>query len=204
MLSETIISNFNTYTDDMSELSSVQEYSLLNKKYREVLNWREWQFLRTVASVTIASNEIALPSDFKILAEDFTDGDHTYGEGVRFLFWIGLIAYPIINMKDRRTHTTYSYLDVAGQKIVLQDTNIAGTAEFDYLKRAIDLVEGAEPIFDADFHEVLYHMMAIDHEVIDQSEKARSNKSANEAAIKTYKEDMTYQYSQFEEDFINS
>ena len=200
MIAQDIISNFNTYTDDMSQLSAAQEYSLLNKKYREVCNWREWEFLRTAASVTIASNEIALPSDFKILAEDFTD--HGHRGGSRFMFWVGNIPYSIINMKDRRTHTTLSYIDVAGKKIVCQDLNISGDAEFDYLKRVTALTVDTSPIFDADFHEVLYHMMAIDHEIIDQSEKARSMRGEHNSAIKTYKEDMTYQYSQFEEDFV--
>ena len=201
MLAETIIANFDTYTDDMSELSSVQKYALLNKKYREVSNWSEWEWLREIGSVVIAANAIPLPANFKRLAEEFeTIGGGAY-DGFRFFFWIGNIAYPIINMKDRRRYDTQAYLDVKNSKIVLQDLTVSGTAEFDMYGSVTDIAAGESPVFDSDYHPVLYHMMAIDHEIIDQSEKARSLRAENEVAIDGYRKDMEYDNAGNQEDF---
>lgn len=201
MLAETIIANFNTYTDDMSQLSSSQEYALLNKKYKEVANHSEWEWLRDIASVVIANNEIAMPANFKRLAEEFDTNKAGLYDGFRYFFWIGDTPYPIVNMKDRRRFDTYAYFDRKNSKIVLQDLTIAGTAQFDFYGKVTDLVAGQSPVFDDDYHPVLYHMMAIDHEIIDQSEKARSMRGEHEAAIKQYLEDMTYDNAGDQEDF---
>lgn len=202
MTAADIISKFDTYTDDMSELSAADKLDLLNKKYRELSNEREWEWLRSIGSVAIASSIITLPTDFKILAEDFTAKEQGIYSGFRFFFWIGDIAYPVVSIKERRTYGDHAYFDPKNRRIVLQDTNVTGTAEFDYYGKVTALGLNDEPAFSDDYHPVLYHMMAIDHEIIDQSEKARSMRPEHEAAIEGFMQDLTYEDSQSQEDFV--
>ncbi len=46
MIAEEIITNFETQVDDMTELSSVEELTLLNKIYKKICVDRPWEFLK--------------------------------------------------------------------------------------------------------------------------------------------------------------
>lgn len=198
MTGQNIIDDFDKWTDDMSELSATQKLALANSKYRDVLNDRDWEFLRQVASVTIASGEIAVPADFRNFAENNNVGH-------RFGFWIGDSYYPIVNMMDRRTHTAFSYYDQANSKIVLAEgLSLNGqTASFDYFYRPDDLAVDTSPVFNSNYHKVLSYLMASEHYLIDHTEKGRSQKTEYEEKAQDVLEDMQYEDDQLKEDWIN-
>ena len=199
MDTQTIIDEFDKLTDEMSELSAQQKLDLAENKYRTLLNDREWEFLRQTATVTIASGEIAMPADFKSFAENI-DTDYRYG------FWIGDSFYPVVNMQNRRTHTAFSYYDKVNNKIVLADgLDLNGqSASFDYLYRPAELTLATEPVFDEDFHKIIPYLMAVEHDLIDKTEKGRSYVSEFAELAQNVKEDMIYQDDQYKEDWLTN
>ena len=58
-----IITKFQLQVDDMTELSSTEELSLLNDVIRETVMSRVWNIFKTSATGTAVNNEITLPPD---------------------------------------------------------------------------------------------------------------------------------------------
>ena len=202
MNTQAIIDDFDKLTDDMSELSADQKLALADDKYRDVLNDREWEFLRSTASVVVANGEIALPDDFKKLVEN-PDTRYRYG------FWIGALNsasfYPVVNMMERRTRTDLSYFDARNRKIVLADglSSLNGqTASFDYFYKPDTLALDTEPVFDGDYHKIVPYLMAGEHYLIDQTENGRSQKEKYDALAQDVLEDMQYDDDQLKEDWL--
>jgi hypothetical protein len=205
MTGQQIIDDFDKLTDEMSELSAAQKLALAENKYRDVLNDRDWEFLRKVASVTIASSEVdlsGLSDSFRNFAEN--DKEKT---GHRFGFWIGTSFYPVVNMQDRRTHDAMSYFDLANTKIVLPSglSSLNGsTASVDYFYKPAALAVGTSPIFNSDYHKVISYLMAGEHYLIDQTEAGRNQKQVYDSLAQDVLEDMQYEDDQYKEDWISS
>ena len=192
-----IIDEFDTLTDEMSELSATQKLTLAERKYRDVLNDRDWEFLRTTATVPVANSLIAVPADFRNFAEN---NDTRY----RFGFWIGDSFYPVVNMQDRRTNTDKSYYDARNSQIVLADgLSLDGqSASFDYFYNPEALTVETAPVFRSDFRKVISYKMAMEHYLIDHTERGRSNKDDYMALAEAVMEDMQYEDDQLKEDWL--
>ena len=69
--------------------------------------------------------------------------------------------------------------------------------EFDYIYTPDDLAIGDSPVFPIRYHEGIYHGMATDQFIIEQSEKAFSYRDENIGLYNDYLTDMNYWNSTF-------
>ena len=199
MTGQVILDEYDKLTDDMSELSPEQKLVLANQKYHKVINDRDWEWLRKTQSVAIASGEIVVPTDFR----NFAENNHT---SYRFGFWIDESFYPIVNMQDRRTFTSFSYYDSGARVIVLAEgLNLDGqTAEFDYFHIPADLTVNTSPVFRDSFHKILPYLMAVEHDLIDKTEKNRAYSQEFADMAQNVLEDMEYEDDQLKENWLSN
>lgn len=191
-----IISNFELYVDDLTELSSSEELTLANKVYKKICKARPWEFLRKTATGTLSTSVpyIALPSDYSIPTND----------KVVYVIKNGsYVAYKIINYADKRDYVNqdgYAYIDLQNSRLVftLQPTS-AYSYEFDYIYTPDDLTTATEPVFPEDYHPMIYHGMAVQDNIIQMFDKARSYFKENQDAYNSYMSDLNYYNSQFVE-----
>ena len=200
MNGQTIINNFNLYVDDQSDLSSAEELSLLNKWYRAVLENRPWEFLKKEYQTTTTGNDyVDLPSDFAYL----TNNDTTYDEEPNTVVYLGNDRRPftIVPFSQRRqwlNRDAIAWVNLAENRLYFAQTPLAGLAvEFDYIYVPDDLTLSTLPIFPSRFHPIVYHGMATDFNVMEQSEKALSYRQENQSSYDNYLTDMAYWDSQF-------
>jgi hypothetical protein len=176
-----IITAFELYIGDETELSTQEELDLVQKKYNEVLMSEEWEFLKTTATGSISGTDITQPSNFDRLTTDQN-------------IYIGTSSqnFVVVPYTERRKYGNlkgYFYYDAKNSKFVSTQT-VNDTYSFDYIyvPPALDLVS-SNPVFPVRFYDMLYHAMCIDSDIINLSDKARSYASLNQ---KKY------------EDFLNS
>ena len=202
MKASDVLALFEQYTDDNTELSSGQELILLQKKFNQVWNDRPWEFTKATASGTFGLTipHIPKPSDFSNFIENngYTDNtasvDNNAAQKVIFV-GSSYAPYQIINWSDRRQYRNtsgYAYLDLPNSGITFTVTPVAAdTYEFDYKKQPPTLVLGNEiPFVPAEFHDVFYHLMAVDDDIILRFPKAQSYAAENAAAAKSILDDM--------------
>lgn len=194
MTASEIITAFELYLDDSTQLSSVEELTLLNKIYKKVCRNRPWEFLRKTATGTLSTSVayVSLPSDFSFFAEP----------KVVYVIKNGIYEkYEIINYNQKREHLNedrYCYLDMANSRLVftLQPTS-AYSYEFDYTYMPSDLTTIDSPVLPSDFHPMIYHGMAVEDTIIQQNEKARSYAPENQMKYNDYLKDLAYYNAQF-------
>lgn len=203
-----IITKFNLFCGDQSELSTSDELDLLNKQYDDVLNSRVWEFLKKTSSGTIQTDGttawITLPSDFRFFVENNEKTDNsstTYNNAAQKVVFVGpnYTPYQIVNFSDRRqfrNSSGYAYADIANNKIVFTALPSDYTYEFDYIGNWDALTLATYPIFPADFHDMLYQMMCIDSVIINLVEKANSYAPENREAAKEAMKKLCYYNSQ--------
>lgn len=198
MLASEIISLFETYVDDTTELSTQEELALLNRVYHKVCDDRPWEFLKKEASGTLTTTTtIALPSDFSYLLENggYTDNsfDETLPSKPVYVF-INDNMFQVVNWGDRRQYSGQNnicYLDLANDVIKLPKAQSASaTYSFDYKAFPSDLGESDSPIFPARFHAMIAHGMAVDDMIMQLFDKARSYARENEIKYERYMEDL--------------
>lgn len=201
MLSSEIITGFEQYVDDATELSSTQELTLLQKVYDQVCMDADWEFLKAVASGSFAltTPNIALPADFSHLCENnsYTDNTQsTENNAVPKVIFISSAYTPfqVINWSDRRQYRNqngYAYVDLPNSGITFTATPAAiDTYEFDYIKTPAALTLVTSPLMPVRFHPMLYHLMAIDDEICLRFPRAQSYAVDNKARADSYKADM--------------
>lgn len=185
MLVSEIISRFELWVDDGTELSSDEELDLLNKKYQEVCTLLPWEFLKTDFSGDINGTSIALPTDFQYILQTEVDG-----VAGRFVF-IGDKYYQLVNYTDRRLyqHPGYCWVNLMAGMLEFSES-VSGTVTYDYLSFPIDLTPADKPIFPDRFHHIIYHLMASDDYAIQQFDKAKSYANENEAKADKLLEQM--------------
>lgn len=192
-----IITAFELYVDDATELSSAQELALLNKKYREVCNDRPWEFLKSSATGTLSTTVpyVALPATFEHMLENNQSTDNADSlddNGVPRAVFVGTsyTPYRVINWSDRRKYlnqTGFCYIDIVNSRLVFTSQPASpSTYEFDYKATPTDLGLTDSPAFPARFHEMLYHMMAVDDEITQKFPKAQSYAPDNQAKADMY------------------
>lgn len=185
MDSAKIISKFELYVDDGTELSATDELELLNKKYQEVCSIMPWEFLKKGFSGTISGTSIDLPTDFQYILE--TEVNATVG---RFVF-MGDRYFQLVNFQDRRLYQNsgYCWVNLGTSKLEFSES-LSGTITYDYVHIPDDLELDDEPIFPKRFHHILYHLMASDDYAIQQFDKAKSYANENEAKAEKILEQM--------------
>lgn len=202
MTGQNILDLFDTLTDGLSELSADGKLALANRKYKEVANERDWEWLRTTATKTIASGEIALESNFK----KFVPNEYGQEAPYKWVFYIGQSVYPILRLAERKRFDSYAYYDQANSKIVLPDNfNKNGeSAEYDYFRSVDDLTTATSPLIDnEDYHAVIAYLMAVEHYDIDQTEAGRSKRAEYQNTADNIMENMEYDDNQLKEAGLN-
>lgn len=194
-----IISKFELYVDDGTELSSQEELDLANKIYQSICSFRPWEFLKTPYSATIINNEIALPGNFAYISSNNQSSDSSVSQETETAPK-GVFVGPnytfvrMINFSDRRRHQNENvcYIDPSDSTIKFVTTQTDTTAEFDYIKIPTDLELSTGPIFPARFWDIIAYGMATDDFAIQLFDKARSYAGENQVKFNSILKDMGY------------
>lgn len=203
MLASAIITKFELYVDDATELSSAEELDLLQKIYNKVWMDRPWEFAKAQGSGTLSTSlpYVTLPADFASLYENNQTTDNTVSgdnNAVQKVVFIGstYTPYQVINWSDRRQYLNklgYAYLDMVNLRLYFtSQPTVADSYEFDYIKFADTLTTSSTPAFPARFHDILYHGMAIEDDIILRFPKAQSYAPENTAMFQKYLGEMAY------------
>ena len=204
MTGQEIIDNFETYVDDSSELSPVQELALLNKVYRIVLNQRPWEFLKKeFVGTSNGTTSIDLPADFAYMVPNMNYTDNSYeteGYGTSILLGTTRSPYKMVNWSDRNQYQNNSgvcWINIRTMKLEFGVAPATGQAlQFDYIYNPDDITLLSSPVFPSRFHDILYHRMAVDESIIELFPKAQSYAVENMDYYRSYLKDMAYWNSQ--------
>ncbi len=203
-----IITAFELYVDDATELSSAEELTLANKIYRKVLNDRPWSFLKKSFTGTTSTTVpyVELPSDFKYILANYSYTDNTIDNApvsAPVVVFVGTnySPYRVVNWSDRRQYRNQNnicYIDPVSSRLyfTIQPTS-AQPIEFDYVYKPVDLTLATRPVWDSDFDDIITHGMASEDYIIQQFDKAKSYAQENQAKYAKYLLDMQYNDSQF-------
>jgi hypothetical protein len=201
MTSDTIITQFELQVGDVTELSTSEEFVVLNRVYNKICNFRPWEFLKTSASGTMSSDSegyyITAPTDFAYFANNHNNTEDYIGTDTPKVIFVGTNydPYMIVNWSDRRQYRNkagYAYYDITQDKIRFTGTPVSTTYEFDYVKVPAALITAESPVFPSRFHEILVYGMAVDNEIIQLSPKAKSYAVENQAKYQSMFDDMSY------------
>jgi hypothetical protein len=203
-----IITDFELQVADLTELSAAEELALLNRLYVRICALLPWEFLKTPATGTCSTDAtgayITMPSDFAFFVENnqYTDNTQSYqNNAAAKVIFIGTsyTPYQIINFSDRRQYrnmTGYAYLDLVNSVIRLTDPVTALPTslvyEFDYIKVPAKLATSDYPAFPGRFHDMLTFAMAVDNEILQLSDKAKSYLAQNQTKYQEYLNDMKW------------
>ena len=206
---QTIVNKFHLFCGDQSELSTQDELDLLNKQYDDVLNSRVWNFLKKPTSGSISTDGvtawITLPTDFRFFVENNEKTDNastTYNNASQKVIFVGpdYTPYQLVNWSDRRQFKNtsgYAYVDLANNKIVFTSLPCDYTYEFDYIGNWDAIELNTYPIFPGDFHDMLYHAMCVDSNIINLVEKANSYAAENKKSVDDMMQKLCYYDSMF-------
>lgn len=198
MLTSDVISKFETYVDDATELSSQQELDLVQKIFNKVWTAKPWEFAKSSASGSYAltTPNIPIPQDFSNFLENDQASDNTRevnNNASPKVVFIGSNYQPfqVVNWSARRKYrnrTGFLYLDLPNDAISFTCLPVAiDTYEFDYKTTAPTLVLDDEiPGIPSDFHDMLYHGMAVDDEIILRFPRANAYAPDNQAQYNAY------------------
>lgn len=190
-----LISAFELYVDDSTELSSAEELALVNKIYQKMCDDRPWEVLKKEASGTMSSTtQITLASDFGHFVENYNWTDNSVSTEINAkptVVWINTTTpVQIVNWSDRkqyRNNASVCYLDLANSKIVFPYAQPSGaTYSYDYKAVPSDLTTATSPVFPERFHYGIVHGMCVDDMVIQLFDKARSYAQENQAMYNDY------------------
>lgn len=201
MTATEIITSFETQVSDVTELSTSEELALLNRVYQRVCNDRPWEFLKATATGTItnsgSSYYLTLPDDFAYFYENFDYTDNAISTQINSGNRVVLVGsnyapYYIVNYADRgqyRNRGGYAYLDIANNRLYFTGPT-SGTYELNYIKVPETLTASDEPVFPARFQDILVYGMAVENDIIQLSDKAKSYAPENQELYNQYLADM--------------
>ena len=202
MLAQEIISKFELYVGDTTELSTQDELDLLDKIYQQVCADRPWEFIKKEKTGTMnTTTEITLPDDFSYLPENYNYTDNSYStqinaKPVAVFVTSGTSTSPfqVVNWSDRRQYSNTNgvcYVDIAANKLVFPYAQNAGaTYSFDYCYFPEKMGLSDSPVFPDRFQDILYHGMAVDDMIIQLFDKARSYARENRASYNSTLQQM--------------
>lgn len=189
MNAQQIINEFELQVSDITELSTSEELNLLNKVYKRVCSERPWEILKKSSNGSILSDSegsyIPLPTDFQYLSEsaDFTDNSIAWqGNTIPKLLYINNDPMKIVNFSDRRQYKSnnVAFVDLANNKIRFTKDQ-SGTYDFDYVSEPADLTLTDTPVFPSRFRDIFIYAMAVENDILQLSEKAKSYLAENQA-----------------------
>lgn len=199
MTKQEIITKFELFMDDTTELSSQEESDLFDKWYAFVLNDRPWEFMKKSATGTLSTSVpyVTLPTDFSYLVSN-NNVTNINEEAHLPVVFVGdnYVPYKVVSWSDRRAYRNqdgYCYVDIGTGRLyfTLQPAS-ALSYEFDYKARPSALASLSDsPIF-TEYNDVLYHLMCSDDFVIQQSDKAKSYKNENEEKAAALMQQLRY------------
>jgi len=181
MIGSELIAKFETQVDDITELSASDELDLLNKVYNDVWSDRPWEFTKKGFSGAISGTSIALPSDF------------AYIFGDEKIVKVGTVKYTLVSWSERADYDSagYCWVDIVNSLLVFS-SSVSGTVTYDYIFFPADLTLATSPAFPATFHHILYHLMAMEDYIIQQSDKAKSYAPENQAQADKWMTKLRY------------
>lgn len=190
-----IINSFHLYCGDQSDLSTTDELNLLNNVYQNVMQSRAWSFLKKTATGSILTDSsgnayIPFPSDYRFIIENnqkTDNADTTYNNASQKVIFTGANYTPnqVVNWSDRRQFRNsagFVYPDVANSRFVFTVRPADTTYEFDYIANWPDLTLTTSPLFPADFHNMLFNLMAVDSTIINLFDRSHSYAAENQAS----------------------
>lgn len=191
-----IIKQFEVYVDDSTELSDQEEYALLTKTLNTIYNDRSWEFLRKNGSVvTTTATTAPLPSDFVSAMNNYSENEWN-NLPEKAVVYIGGIPYFFIprGMAIQKAGGNYVYVDPINLKLVFTaSVGTAQTVTFDYKYQPADITSNSSVVALPDqFRRYLGQVMAIDDDIIQKTEKARSNYQPNSIAKAQLMRDLTH------------
>lgn len=201
MQPDDIIKQFEVYVDDLTELSTDEEYALLTKVLNSIYNDRSWEFLRKTASVTTTTvNTAPLPADFVSVMNNYSENPYNnipemavaYVDGIPFKF------VPKGNAVQM-AGGNYVTIDIVNSRLeFLTSVGTGKTVTFDYKYQPSPITSNASPIALPELgHRYLGQVMAIDDDIIQKTEKGRSNLQANSVARAQLLRDLSHYNARF-------
>ena len=199
---QNIIERFELYTDDTTELSSDEELNLANDKLRLIYMEQPWEFLRRQKTGAIESDgKISAPADFDELMENYSD-DPTVSEPLLKVVFIGpsKIPYFVIPMGQRNAneYSNVCWFDPTDRKInFIQNPGTGVSYQFDYKTSPDDITLNTSPALPSEYHPMVVFAMLVDDEIIQKSEKARSNQEINSIQYARYLKNLKLRDARF-------
>lgn len=177
-----IITKFGLYFGDDTSLSTQEALDLCQKKYDDILQSEEWEFLKTSTSGSTSGNTLAQPADF----DRMTVNQYIY-------IGTGNNIWQQVPYEQRRNFTNssgYFYYDAKNEQFVFMvDPNNTYSFDYIYTPPALDLA-GSNPVFPTRFYDMIYQAMLIDADIINMSDKARSYAAVNNSMYQAGLADM--------------
>mgnify|MGYP003403231190 CR=1 FL=1 len=194
-----IIKQFEVYVDDLTELSTDEEYALLNKVLRTIYANRSWEFLRKNGSVVFnEANSGPLPNDFLSLMENYSESETDLADSVRI--FVGSTPYNVISMANisYNQFKPVFYIDIVNRKLkCTQNIGVGTVAKFDYkyLPAKVKTTDSANAeaiVLPEIVRHYLPQIMAIDDDIIQKTEGGRSNIKVNIMSAKDLLTDLSH------------
>ena len=201
MQPDDIIKQFEVYVDDLTELSTEEEYALLTKVLNSIFNDRSWEFLRKTASVTTTTSKTApLPADFVSVMNNYSENPYNSIPEIPVAY-VGGIPYRFIakGTATQKAGGNYATIDLVNKTIeFLCEIGAGKVVTFDYKYQPSPITSNASPIaLPYVAHRYLGQVMAIDDDIIQKTEKARSNLQSNSVARAQMLRDLAHYNARF-------
>lgn len=181
-ITQDIISKFELFIGDSTELSTTEEVDLVQKVCTKIYNSDEWEFLKKEATGTINGTEISQPSDFD---RNLSVQRIYIGTNKR-----EFIQVPFDRRREFDNQNGYFYYDARqGKFIFTVAQNDTYSYDYLYIPETVDLVS-SNPVMPVRFWDMIYHGMCLDSDIINLSDKARSYAQVNEAKYASLLADM--------------
>ena len=192
MLASEIITRFELFMDDGTELSSAESLIVLNKISQLVANTNNWEILKQGYSGTGTGTTVAFPTRFSHLVDNANySSDNDYANGT--VIFVDDAPYKVVSWSDRKQYEGQSdkaYLDMANSNLVFTSSVAGKTVEFDYIQYPATYTASDTVWIPDRFADILYHGMCADDYVIQQSDKAKSYRDEHLNAYKMWLNEM--------------
>lgn len=197
-----VITKFELYAGDETELSSVEEMDLLQKIYSKVCAEEEWECLKTqftgVQSTTVPY--VALPDDFITMVRNKDRNQKVVYVGTNY------DPYIVVTFDERRNYRNqkgYCYVDVAQNRLYFtKQPDSAESIEYDYTAFPDELTTTADTfVFPQRYWDIFYFGMLLDNDIIQMADKARTYMKDNAAQYQLILQDMKNWNASFYQDY---
>lgn len=174
-----ILDKFYLWANDQ-DLGDLDALDLANEEYRDILEEREWEFLKKTTSGLVTSITVPyidLPADFgRLISKDSSKQNRVIRVGSTYQQYRE-VAYDTI--RNNRTNTQGWYIDDSANRLYFttQPASVQ-SVEFDYLYTPADLVltpSPTSPVFPMEgAHKAIPLRMAGNFTMMEGAEKGRS------------------------------